>query len=176
MLSQYKKYIKFLTIIIFLSFAFKPAFAATLTLTKIGALDLGTKVYNEWWYTGINPTFVGAATPGSVVSLKIGDATYTTTTNSAGVWSYPATMAKGDYVIEISSGAEKVPLTLHLGQNVPDSVSQATTSATGTPTTGFNQFVGVTFGVGIILLATYLYFSTDSKRKAIFENRMLKED
>ena len=176
MLSEYKKYIKFFLVVLFLSFSFTSVFASTLTLTKIGALDLGGKTYKEWWYTGVNPTFYGAAVKDSTVSIKVAETTYTTTATVAGAWSYAATMAKGDYVMEISSGTEKLSFTLHLGQTMPESASQTSTSATGTPSTGFNQFIGVTFGVGIILLATYLYFSTDDKRKTIFENRMLKED
>ena len=176
MLSEYKKYIKFSIALFFLVFAFRSTFASTLTLTKIGALDLGGKTYKEWWYTEVNPTFYGMSANGSTVSIKIGEQTFTTTANATGNWSYPATMAKGDYAIAISSGAESLSFTLHLGQTMPDSTSQTSTSATGTPSTGFNQFLGITFGVGIILLATYLYFSTGSKRKTIFENRMLKED
>lgn len=175
MLSEYKKYIKFFTAVLFLVFTFKSTFASTLTLTKIGTLDLGGKTYKEWWYTGANPTFYGVAASGSTVSLKIAETTFTATIDAAGNWSYPAKMEKGDYAIEISSGTEKLSFTLHLGQTMP-SASQPSGSAPGTPSTGFNQFIGITFGIGIILLATYLYFSTGSKRKTIFENRMLKED
>ncbi len=176
MLPEYKKYIKFFTVALFLVFTFESTFAATLTLTKIGVLDLGGKTYNEWWYTGTNPTFYGTAAKDSTVSLKIAETTFTTTADVAGNWSYLASMAKGDYAIEISSGTEKLSFTLHLGQTMPDSTSQTSPSAPGTLSTGFNQFIGITFGIGVILLATYLYFSTDNKRKTIFENRMLKED
>lgn len=175
MLSEYKKYIKFFATLFLVVFTFQSTFASTLTLTKIGALDLGGKTYKEWWYTGINPTFYGVAVKDSTVSLKIAEATFTAKADTIGNWSYPAKMEKGDYAIEISSGTEKLSFTLHLGQMLP-STSQPSGSAPGTPSTGFNQFIGITFGIGIILLATYLYFSTGSKRKTIFENRMLKED
>jgi hypothetical protein len=171
MLSEYKKYIKFFIAIFFLTFAFKSAYGATLTLTKIGALDLGGKIYSEWWYTGVNPTFYGTAAAGSSVNIKIAETPFTVTADASGKWSYPATIEKGDYAIVLSSGPETLAFTLHLGQTMPTS-----SSAPAIPTTGFNQFVGITFGVGIILLATYLYFSSDGKRKHIFENRMLKED
>lgn len=176
MLSQYKNYIKFFIGVLFILFTFKLTFASTLTLTKIGTLDLGGKTYKEWWYTGTNPTFYGAAAKDSTVSIKIAETAFTATADTVGNWSYAAKMEKGDYAIEISSGAEKLSFTLHLGQALPDSTSQTSGSATSTPSTGFNQFIGITFGIGIILLATYLYFSTGNKRKTIFENRMLKED
>lgn len=177
MAIEYKKYIKLFSAIICLFFAFRTAFAATLTLTKIGALDLGGKTYSEWWYTGTKPTFVGSAANNATVAIKIGENSSTVTANASGIWTYYAAIDKGDYKITVTSGTETLSFTLHLGQTMPDNaVSQTSVSATGTPSTGFNQFVGITFGFGIILLATYLYFSTDSKKKSIFENRMLKED
>ena len=179
MLSEVKKYIKFLIapLIIFLCFSY--AFAATLQLHNIGALDLGGKTYKEWWYTGTKPTIVGVAAPSTVVTIKVGDTSYTANVDSSGNWSYPTTLDKGDYTIVISQGSENLAFTLHLGQNVPTNTSttaQTTESASTVPTTGFNQYVAVTFGIGVILLATYLYFSTDSKKKTIFENRMIKEN
>lgn len=175
-----KKYIKFLVPSLFLVLCFSYVFAATLQLHKIGALDLDGKTYKEWWYIGVKPTFVGAAAGGSKVDIKIGDNSYSATADSSGNWSYTSQIDKGDYTIEISSGSEKIAFTLHLGQSVPSNLGtetqQSTEEASSVPATGFNQFVAVTFGVGVILLATYFYFSTDSKKKTIFETRMLKEE
>jgi len=179
MLPEVKKYIKFLIPSLIIAFSLSYAFAATLQLHKIGALDLGGKTYKEWWYTGTKPTFVGVASPSTTVGIKITDNSYTANADSNGNWSYPTALDKGDYTITISQGSESLAFTLHLGQDVPENIgttAQTSGSASAVPTTGFNQYVAVTFGIGVILLATYFYFSTDSKKKTIFENRMIKED
>ena len=156
------------------------SFSAGLQLQKIGSLDLGGKMYPEWWYTGVNPNFVGVSAVSSKVDIKIAENTYSTTSDASGNWSYASTLPAGDYAIEIVQGAEKISFTLHLGQNLPANIGngsgESTTSANGVPTTGFNQYLALSLSAGVILLATYFYFSTDSKSKTVFENRMIKED
>lgn len=156
--------------------------AASLSLLKIGSLDTEGKNYPEWWYVGKGPVFSGMATPGSAVSIKIGENSYTATPDTTGNWSYSAILEKGDYPIEISQGEEKISFTLHMGQDkvaTAAEVTQPSNTAPDTvtvPDTGYNQYVAFSFGVGIILLATYFYFSSDSKKNTIFESRVLKED
>lgn len=155
-------------------------YSATLQLTKIGALDLGGKMYSEWWYTGINPTFYGKAAANSEVSLKIVDNTFKTNSNGSGDWSYYAALENGDYSVVISQGSENISFKLHLGQNLPANIgsgtSQATSSGTTVPDTGYNQIVALSFGLGIILLSSYLYVWGGGNKSAIFEKRIIKED
>ena len=172
-------HLRLLTPLFIIVLAFNYAFATPLELRKIGALDLGGQTYSEWWYTGTNPTFSGIAELGTPVNAKIGESTYTATPDSSGAWSFTTTLEKGDYNIEISQGENKITFLLHLGQAVPSGTltSGSTPSTTGeVPETGFNQYLAMSFGTGVILLATYLYFSTDSRGKTVFESRMLKED
>jgi len=180
MISKYEKYIKSLVSILLLLTLFRYSFASVLQLNKIGALDLGEKTYPEWWYTGTNPVFYGKAAVSSKVDIKIGDNTFSSTSDTTGAWNYSSTLVAGDYKIVISQGAETLSFTLHLGQSVPASTgstaTETTQAATTVPTTGFNQYVALSFGFGVILLATYFYFSSDSKRKAVFETRMIKEN
>lgn len=180
MISKYEKYIKSFVSLLLLLTLFRYSFAATLQLTKIGALDLGGKTYPEWWYTGTNPTFYGNATSTAKVDIKIGESVFSTTSDAAGAWSYAATLSSGEHKIEITQGAEKISLTLHLGENVPanagSTATESTQAATTVPITGFNQYVAISFSFGVILLATYFYFSSDSKRKSVFETRMIKEE
>jgi hypothetical protein len=86
----------------------------------------------------------------------------------------------GDYPIEISQGEEKISFTLHMGQNMaPTGATQPSETEPGSapvPDTGYNQYVAFSFGIGIILLATYFYFSSDNKKNTVFESRVLKED
>ena len=155
-------------------------FAASLSLLKIGALDTGGKSYPEWWYVGTGPVLSGMATPGSDVGIKIGENSFTSTPDGSGSWSYSATLEKGDYPIEISQGVEKFSFTLHMGQDMSAAgvtqPSETAPGATTVPETGYNQYLALSFGIGIILLATYFYFSSDNKKNIIFESRVLKED
>jgi len=180
MISEYEKYIKSLGFLFVAIAIFGNSFAATLQLHRIGALDLGGKTYPEWWYIGTKPTFYGIGANSSTVGVKIGENSFSTTSNSTGAWEYASQLDTGDYVIEITQGAEKISFTLHLGQALPvnagTNTQESTQSATNVPTTGFNQYVALSFGIGVILLATYFYFSTDSKKKSVFENRMIKEN
>ena len=159
---------------------FSNVFAASLSLLKIGALDTGGKVYPEWWYNGSGPVLSGMAAPGSAVSIKIGENMYTATPDASGTWSYSAALETGDYPIEISQGEEKISFTLHMGQNMaPTGTTQPSETEPGSapvPDTGYNQYVAFSFGIGIILLATYFYFSSDNKKNTVFESRVLKED
>jgi len=175
---NYVKYFFPLLLLVFVSFNF--SFAASLQLQKIGNLDLGGKTYPEWWYTGENPVFYGVSAGDSAVNIKIDDSSFSTTSDSSGNWSYVSQLSNGDHEIEISQGSEKIVFTLHLGQSLPENIGagtqEATASGSSVPSTGFNQYVAISMGVGVVLLATYLYFSSDSKGKRVFENRMIKED
>lgn len=179
-----KKYISVLYKILIIPFVLVSfsafSLAANLSLLKIGALDTAGNTYPEWWYNGTGPVLSGMATPGSDVTVKIGENSYTSTPDASGAWSYSAVLETGDYPIEITQGEEKISFTLHMGQ---DMVSVGTTQpsetepgSTPVPETGFNQYVAFSFGIGIILLATYFYFSSDNKKNIVFESRVLKED
>jgi hypothetical protein len=134
--------------------------AATLQITKIGSLDATGKNYPEWWYTGSNPTLSGKAAASSDVSVKVGTDTYTVKTSTAGDWSVLIPKQTGDLPIEITSGAEVIKFTLHLGQNVPTNLGTTQTgqSTMPIPVTGLNQLISIAFGLGVLLLATYFYF------------------
>lgn len=152
-------------------------FSATLSLTKIGALDTTGKNYSEWWYTQTSATLAGIAVDGSQVTIKVGDAVNNVNVTS-GAWSYTVTGEAKDYPIEISQGAEKISFTLHLGQMLPDNISAGSSPQTagGVPETGYNQLIAISLGAGIVLLASYFYFWGDLKKKTVFEARMIRED
>lgn len=183
MILRIRKYIRYVVPVLglFLYFNYVFSIAAVLQLKKIGLLNVEGKNYSEWWYTGTRPTLYGAAEANSTVNIKIGETSSSASADASGEWSHATQIDTGDYAIEISQGSEKISFTLHVGQNVPSNIGsseagETTQSANGVPETGFNQYVAITSGFGIILLATYFYFSTDSKRKTVFETRVLKED
>jgi hypothetical protein len=174
------KYLKTTAILFLLSFIVSPVFSATLQVTKIGALDLGGKVYPEWWYTAENPLISGKAAASSDVSIKIGTTTATATSNASGDWSYQTALAKGDYDMEFTQGSEKVSFKLHLGQDVPSNLgtgSTAVSQSTGSvPVTGSNQTIALSLGIGLVLLASYFYVFNEPNRKRIFETKIIRED
>ena len=149
-------------------------FSATLTLTKIGALDTSGKLYSEWWYSSTTAVLSGAATDGTQVSVKV-DEQANQVNVASGVWSYTLTGEAKDYNIVISQGDENITFVLHLGQAYPtDATSEEITE--GVPDTGFNQIIAITLGTGIILLASYFYFWGDLKKKSVFEAKIIRED
>ncbi|HOD01617.1 MAG TPA: hypothetical protein PKH50_02780 [bacterium] len=172
------KFFRFIFPCVLVVLFFEYSFAAVLTLQRIGALNTGGKSYADWWYTGPSPVLSGTAKAGENISIKIGEDSFSVTPDSSGNWSYATSLEKGDYPIQITQGEEKIAFTLHFGQSMPSGTTQSGSqpeSTSSVPDTGFNQYVALTFGIGIILFATYLYFLTDSKKKSVFESRVLKE-
>jgi len=157
---------------------FSYSLAGSLSLNRIGSLDLGGKVYSEWWYTGTKPTFYGTATESSSVTVSVDGDEATTSADSSGNWTYYLDKESGDYAIIISQGEESISFTLHLGQNISSEVGsvESTESTSSVPSTGFDQYIALMFGIGVVLLATYFYTSGDSGKKSVFETRVLKED
>ncbi len=150
-------------------------FGASLSLTKIGALDTSGKNYSEWWYTNTSVTLAGTAADGSQVTVKIGDQTNQVAVTS-GTWSYPFTGESKDYNVEITQGSEKIAFVLHLGQALPSNISSGSApAASGVPETGYDQIIAISLGVGIVLLASYFYFWGDIKRKGVFETKIIKD-
>jgi len=150
--------------------------AASLSLTKIGSVDATGKNYTEWWYTNTSVTLAGTASDGSQVTVKIGDQSNQVNVSS-GSWSYNFSGESKDYNVEISQGAEKIVFVLHLGQALPNNLSSgsAPASANGVPETGYDQIIAISLGVGIVLLASYFYFWGDTKRKGVFETKIIKD-
>ncbi len=180
MLKKLFKSIKYLLpcfyLVLFTSFSF----SAVLELQKIGALETAGKVYPEWWYTGTSPILSGVAETGTNVTVIINEDSNSVTPDASGVWSFATQLETGDHNISISQGANKIDFILHLGQTMPQNTGTTTTGSepgtAGIPETGFNQYVALSFGLGIILLATYFYFATDTNKKKVFETRVIKED
>jgi len=149
-------------------------YSATLVLERIGALDLGGNIYAEWWYSGTNPVFSGKASPSSVVSISVGESSYSATADAAGVWSTSTTHESGDYNVEIIQGEEKLVFVLHLGQTMPAGITSDGTDAV-VPDTGYSQAFALIFGVGVMLLGGYYFLGASSNNKAALEKRILEE-
>lgn len=151
--------------------------ASSLTLTNIGALDTQGNLYSDWWYTEQEAVLKGTSSDTSPVTIKFGTESYQSEVLN-GVWSQRIFSEKGDYQVEIIQGNEKISFTLHLGQNIPDNNTGAASSPVSDviPVTGYNQVIAISFSLGVILLASYFYFWGDTRKRSVFEARILKED
>ncbi|OGC45922.1 hypothetical protein A2V49_03985 [candidate division WWE3 bacterium RBG_19FT_COMBO_34_6] len=171
--------LKLLLTTFIIGFLIKVALAASLTLTNIGALATNNSKYSEWWYTGINPTFKGTTTAGSEVKIKLNSTENKVTADSAGNWSYSATLASGDHTVAITSGSESYSFTLHLGQDMSASDAgvsspSARQTTTSVPSTGYNQMVGVTTALVLIGAGMYSYVNGMRNQKKIHVKYILK--
>jgi LPXTG-motif cell wall-anchored protein len=167
-----------LSLLVAITFTTGFALADTLTLTKIGSFDLGGKKYPEWWYSGTNPTFYGKADNSVNVELTFKDKKYETQSDIYGDWYIPTAMDKGDYNIEITSGDASYNFTLHVGQDysATTTATQASSSTTSVPSTGAEQTTALTLGLGVSLLALYLYFFDANKKHKIFEKKIVSDN
>lgn len=159
--------------------------AATLSLTKIGAMDTGGKNYSEWWYTVENPSLSGTATKDTDVTIKVDDKSGTAKADGSGNWTYSTATALGDHTVSISSGSEKYDFKLHITKELPSNLggtSQSTASGAGNgtgngnavPSTGLDQAVALGLGLGLTLLATYMYISGDNSDKVAIEKKIVE--
>ncbi|HLD51099.1 hypothetical protein A3K34_01755 [candidate division WWE3 bacterium RIFOXYC1_FULL_40_10] len=174
-----KKLLSLILSLILLAYPVVHTFAADFALTKIGAMDLGGKMYSEWWYTGTFPTFFGTGTPDATIVLTMQGDSYQTKVNSSGDWSYSTNLPKGDFPIELVQDTQKISFTLHLGQSVPTTTPATTTTPETTstvPDTGIDQIASIAFASGIILLAGYFYFWGDTRRHTSFEQKIIKDN
>ena len=165
----------FLTFIVALYFTAGISLADSLSLTKIGSFDTAGKVYSEWWYTGINPTFYGTADIADDVIMKIGDNTYEASANTEGDWDITVALAVGNYNISITSGTASYDFTLHLGQDYTGTTTQTSSSTSAVPATGAEQTIALTLGLGVSLLALYLYFFDTNKKHKAFEKNVVSD-
>jgi hypothetical protein len=175
-----KKVIAFYLIILFsLTFVLNSALAASLGLTNIGGLVTGGSKYSEWYYTQTNPLLKGTAQESSTVTVSVDGTASTVTADGSGNWSYQMQKGEGDYSVVLTQGSETYSFTLHLGQNVPGSTTTTTPTTTGSgnavPVTGYNQIVGLTLGLGVVLFGTYMYIWGDDSKNLTLRRKDIEE-
>lgn len=163
------------------------AFLASLSLTKIGALNTNGSVYSEWWYTKENPTLSGTAETGASVAITIDDASSSVTADSSGVWSFSSTtLLNGDHTVKISSSGNEYSFTLHVGSTVPADVGSSSSGSSSTngsdttpqttsavPETGFDQLFPMLISAGLIGFGVYFYKSQNAK--GVFEREITQD-
>jgi hypothetical protein len=165
----------FITTLI-VSFLLTPTlYAASLSLTHIGALATNGATYSEWYYTGTDPVLRGTAGDGDEVKVTIGANEYEVTADGDGNWSYQTSLSAQDYNVTISSGGEQYSFTLHAGQSMDGSATSQTTQSTSTvPPTGYNQIAGILAGSTLIAAGLYAYYQGRRSTKKAYVGEVLK--
>jgi len=158
-------------------FSFQFVYASSFSLTNIGALSTNGAKYSEWWYTGENPTLVGTAGSSADVNVDIDGSDSSAVAGGSGNWSLATSgLTAGDHNIVISSGSESYSFTLHIGQNVPESVGTAveiTESTSAVPNTGSDQFISLLLTTSLFITAVILFKADDVKK--VFEKKVLED-
>ena len=135
-----------------------------LELNNIGNLNLEGKKYTEWWYTGVDPSFIGKAEPNSNVKVTLGTNSYDVKANESGDWSVNTVSPAGTYDVNVTGDNTSYTFKLNLGQSMPANmgndinITKSDPNTINVPTTGFSQISSLMFSLGLILLAIYFYF------------------
>lgn len=108
--------------------------ALALTIDNIGTTEVPDGTTSSWYYTGSNPTFSGTAAPSATVTVKIDEASFTTTANSSGTWTYtPTTLNESvSYLIELISGTDSISFDLDITTSDTDTDTTSTTTTSST--------------------------------------------
>ncbi|OGK62407.1 hypothetical protein A2334_02710 [Candidatus Roizmanbacteria bacterium RIFOXYB2_FULL_38_10] len=127
-------------------------FAEELVITKIGALNVNGKYYNQWWYEPTRLTLEGTGSKGANVDIYLDDEVSTIKTSTEdGSWKYthPTELEKRDYKVKVASGDKSYAFILTIGSaSVP---AEATSSTKG----GLLEAGGV---IPTLLLAAFAGF------------------
>jgi len=157
-----RKKITALIISFTLLFLISPSFvfASAFNLKSIGNLNTDSKLYPQWWYSSLQPTFTGEAPAASTVDITIDTDAHQTTTDASGNWSYtpPAALTAGDHSITLTNADSTISFTLTLGADSVDWDSIGSSESASLPTVGFiwPTFFLLLTGLPLILSSKYL--------------------
>jgi hypothetical protein len=141
---------------IFFFFFFNPVFAAGFSLKSIGSLNTEGKVYPQWWYTGLQPTFTGEAPANSTINIAIDNNSYQASANGSGEWSFtpPAVLTAGDHTVALTNNESSLNFTLTLGSEGVNWDRVASGAGETLPTAGITlpTVILLSSGLGLIFL------------------------
>lgn len=131
----------------------KPAWAAFLTLTRIGTLSTSGLIYSEWSYSGVSPDFSGIATPGAMVAITVNEVTATTSAGISGVWLHkPTNIVSGTNSVSIASGNEVISFMLkYTPVASPAAVVTPIATSSGLPEAGNGAWPIIIVGGGVLV-------------------------
>jgi hypothetical protein len=153
-----------------------PAFAATLSITRIGTTDvsslgLGTTLKN-YTYAGTTFEMAGTASPSSTVSIVVDDVTRTATADTTGAWSdLLSSILVGSHAVKVTSGTSSLSFTLNISSAsattaTPSSTTTATASSVAATTKGGLPVSGGVEDTMLVLAAAALIFGLGITVKA----------
>lgn len=135
------------------------ALAGGFNLKSIGSVSTGGQQISHWWYTGLNPVFIGEAIAGSEVNISVDGTNASTTADGSGNWTYNAgTLTGGDHKIILTSGGSTISFTLTLGaENVDyDAVNKGNVETLPAAGTYFPTLILLSAGGFLFLTARRL--------------------
>jgi hypothetical protein len=136
-----------------------PTLASGFNLQSIGGVDTDGKLYDHWWYSGLQPAFLGEAPASSTVDISIDGTTQQTTADDLGNWSYTpsAPLSAGDHQVSLTNNESSLSFTLTLGTDNVDwqKVGSGSGEGQSLPTVGFifPTLFFLTAGGGMILVS-----------------------
>lgn len=135
-------------VVLVILFASAVGQALALTIDTIGTTEVPDGTTTSWYYTGSNPTFTGTAAPSAAVTINIDDASFTTTANSSGAWTYTPTILNESvtYLIELTSGTDSISFDLDITAADSDTDTSTASSSLSSSTSILSSKGGTVSG------------------------------
>ena len=152
-----KKLLSIISLVIYLFILPFSAFASGFNLKSIGGVNTDGKLYEQWWYSGLQPAFSGEAPATSTIEVVIDSNSYQATADESGNWSFPIPepLTAGDHQVSLTNSDSTISFTLTLGASETDWTSVGSSSAESLPTVGviFPTLFFLTAGGGMIIIS-----------------------
>ena len=152
-----KKLLLIISLAVYLFILPFSVFASGFNLKSIGGVNTDGKLYDQWWYSGLQPTLSGEAPADSSVEIVIGSGSYQATTDESGNWNFaiPEPLATGDHQVSLTNSDSTISFTLTLGANDVDWQTVGSSSAQSLPTVGiiFPTLFFLAAGGGMIIVS-----------------------
>jgi len=152
-----KKLLLIISLLLTLIFLPICAFASGFNLKSIGGVNTDGKLYDQWWFNGLQPTFSGDAPAETLIDIVIDGNSHQTTTDELGNWIFtiPEPLTSGDHQISLANSESNIAFTLTLGENEVNWTTVGSDSGESLPTVGifFPTLFLLIGGGGVILIS-----------------------
>lgn len=111
-----------LVLMILLVLSVRNVVAAGFNLKSIGNLSVDGKMSSKWWYSGLNPTFKGEASPGANITVDIDGTVVEIGADSNGDWIFTSASALGggEHSVSFKTDVGSISFVLVLGSDNVD--------------------------------------------------------
>ena len=125
--------------------------AAGFNLKSIGELSVDGLMLSKWWYSGLQPTFRGEASPGSVITVTIDETALEIAADSSGDWVFTpvSVLSVGEHSMNFKNEAGEISFVLVLGSENVDWDAVESGGGEVLPTVGFLFPTLLSLGLGV---------------------------